>query len=83
MPRDLPDGWRIDGLWFAPKGTRNARYTKYSPNMTDAQIESADRIVVKFTAADGQTDYRTINGARSRKQIGDLINRVTMTVSPV
>lgn len=72
---DLPAGWNIAGLWTEGKGLT------HDPVPSDRDIERADGIVVSYTDALG-VDYRTIHGARTRKQVGDLIRKVTLQISP-
>lgn len=78
--KPLPDGWRIVSLHredepptIIPKGGR----------VSDADIESSDAIRVSYTnRSTGVTSYRTIHGADSKAQIGDLIRTVVRVVSP-
>lgn len=77
VPKDteLPAGWKVHGLWTQDKGL------KVNPDPSASDISAADAIVVSYTDALG-TDYRTIHGASSRKQVGDLIRKITLKYSP-
>jgi hypothetical protein len=82
--RAIPEGWRIDGLWTGI-ASNNPHYHHYPKGTqpTDADVAAADRIVVTYTSRrTGVTDYRTIPGASSRRQVGALIRYTTRRVSP-
>lgn len=81
--RALPEGWRIEGLWTGI-GSSSESYTEVDTRrVTDAEIASADRIVVSYTSRrTGVTDYRTIHGAESKRQLGAIIRYTTRRVSP-
>lgn len=79
--RKMPEGWRIVSLHYADP----SRPARIGPRPSDATIAGADAIRVSYTPR-GATEpvaFRTIHGASSRQQIGDLITRVTKVASPV
>jgi hypothetical protein len=79
--RKMPEGWHIVSLHYADP----SRPARVGSRPSDAQIAGADAIRVSYKphGATEPVAYRTIHGASSRQQIGDLINRVTKVVSPV
>lgn len=82
-PRTLPEGWRIEGLWTGI-GAGNPSYKEVGARVSDSEIEAADRIVVSYTSRrTGSKEWRTIHGATSKRAVGNLIRRVTRSVSPV
>lgn len=83
--RDLPEGWRIEGMWYGiASGNPDFREVHNQRDITDSDIQSADRIVVSYTSRrTGNVDYRTIAGAMSKKMIGNIIKYTTRVVSPV
>jgi hypothetical protein len=80
MASELPEGWSIEGL-------RHGNYWTTGENAekaTDSRIMTADQIRVKYhSKATGKDSYRTIHGALGRKQVGDVITKQTMIVSPI
>jgi hypothetical protein len=82
--RPLPEGWRIDGLWTGI-ASGNPHYQAFPKGTqpTDAEVSNADRIVVTYISRKtGVTDYRTIPGAMSKRQVGAIIRYTTRRVSP-
>jgi lipopolysaccharide/colanic/teichoic acid biosynthesis glycosyltransferase len=76
--KSLPDGWKIVSLHS--EGQRPI----VGPRPSDAKIAQADAIRVSYTnRRTGVTTFRTIHGAKSRRQVGDIIDRTTRVVSPV
>lgn len=76
--KSLPDGWKIVSTH------QEGQKAKVGPRPSDAQIANADAIRVSYTSrSTGVTTYRTIHGAKSRRQVGDIIDRTTRVVSPV
>lgn len=81
--RVLPEGWRIEGLWYNIS-SGNPDYREVNPRtVTDAEIASADRIIISYTSRKtGVTDWRTIPGADSKVMVGNIIRYTTRRVSP-
>jgi len=78
-PKDLPPGWRFEGLYYSTRPEDQRRVINHHPS--DREVSSADSIIVSYTDGLG-TIYRTIHGANSRKDVGKLIGRVITVVSP-
>lgn len=76
----FPRDWRILGLWLEDGSYLKA--SDYPGKFSDDMIEDADAIVVGYGRG-RDTDIRTIHGARSRDQVGDLIRKVVVPTSPV
>ena len=76
---DLPPGWSFAALYYASQDPSNRRVINRDPS--DYDISTADAIIVQYTDALG-TIHRTIHGAADRKQVGKLIARTIMIVSP-
>lgn len=80
MSGPLPEGWRIVSLHR--EGHKPEVITK-GGKVTDDAVANADAIRVSYTSrSTGVTSYRTIHGAESKAQVGDLIRNVTRVVSP-
>jgi hypothetical protein len=80
--KPLPQGWRIVSLHYADN--RDAKVIPARGRVSDAEIEAADAIRVSHTnRTSGATAYRTIHGAHSKSQVGDLIRHTIREVSPV
>jgi hypothetical protein len=78
--RPLPDGWRLVSLH---QSGQEPRIITARQRVSDADIARADAIRVSYTSRrTGLTSFRTIHGANSKAQIGDLIRTVTRVVSP-
>ena len=78
--RTLPEGWQIVSLHYADPN----KPPRVGPRPSDAAIASADAIRVSYKprGASQPIAYRTIHGANSRAQIGNLITQVIKVASP-
>lgn len=77
--RDLPPGWHFEGLYYGGRAPHERRVVNRDP--TNYDIATADDVIVSYIDALGVV-YKTVHGANSRSDVGDLILKTIVIVSP-